>query len=92
MEPLTWDHSPATEPSRIEPDRVHIPIVTNEAYDDVVTASTPTVEFGEYVSRGTEIAEPRSNADGFSVAHHATIDGIVSDVTPREVEIRREDG
>jgi Na+-translocating ferredoxin:NAD+ oxidoreductase RnfC subunit len=88
-DPLTWDQNDhATEPVQIEPDRVHIPTVTNETYDDVVAASTPLVGFGDDVKRGEEIAKPKPNGDGFSVSHHATIDGKVADVTPREVEIR----
>ena len=91
-EPLSWDHTdPATEPVQVDPDRVHIPIVTNEAYTDTVVASTSVVAFGDHVERGETVAEPRSDSDGFSVCHHATIDGVVSDVTPREVEVRRHD-
>jgi Na+-translocating ferredoxin:NAD+ oxidoreductase RnfC subunit len=92
MEPLAWDHdNPATEPSQIDPDRVHIPIVTNETYGDTVAASEPIVEFGDRVTRGEKVAKQKQNSDGFSVSHHATIDGVVSDVTPREVEIRSHD-
>lgn len=92
QEPLSWDHNdPATDPVRLDPDRVHIPIVTNEAYADTVGSSSSLVAFGDHVERGETVARPRSEGDGFSVCHHATIDGIVSDVTPREVEVRRHD-
>ncbi len=91
IDPLTWSlDDPDTRPTSIDPDRVHIPIVTNETYDDLVTASTPTVEFGDRVSSGQPVAEPCRDGSGFSVAHHTPIDGQVSDVTPREVEVRSE--
>lgn len=89
-EPLDWsstDHS--TEPTSLEPDRVHVPIVTNETYTGLISRSEPTVEFGDMVDRGQPIADPVEEGDGFSVTHHAPISGQVSDVTPREVEIRR---
>jgi Predicted NADH:ubiquinone oxidoreductase, subunit RnfC len=90
IDPLTRSLNDAdTRPTPVDPDRVHIPIVTNETYGNLVAASTPTVEFGERVSSGQRVAEPRQSANEFSVAHHAPIDGTVSDVTPREVEIRR---
>ncbi|MFB6189749.1 MAG: NADH dehydrogenase subunit, partial [Halapricum sp.] len=90
-EPLDWagpDHR--TTPERVEPDRVHVPIVTNETYAELIARSEPTVEFGESVTEGQVIAEPVAEGRGFSVAHHAPIGGQVADVTPREVEIRRE--
>ena len=88
IEPLDWDHDdPDTEPTPVDPDRVHIPIVTNEAYADLVTGSTPLVEFGDGVSEGQLVAEPNTNGM-FSVAHHSPISGEVADVTPREVEVR----
>ncbi len=80
---------PDTDPTRLEPDRVHVPIVTNEAYRDLVAPSTATVALGDQVERGDRIADPEPQGDGFCVAHHAPIDGRVVDVTPREVEIRR---
>jgi len=90
IEPLDWDHEePDTEPTQITPDRVHIPIVTNEVYDDLVAKSRPTVEFGNDVTDGQVVATPRKEGRGFSVAHHTPIAGEVADVTPREVEVRR---
>lgn len=90
IEPLDWTRSdPATEPTTIDPSRVHVPIVTNETYGDLVDESAPLVEFGDPVAGGQPVAEPRADASGFSVAHHAPIDGEVADVTPREVEVRR---
>ena len=90
IEPLDWDHEePDTEPTQITPDRVHIPIVTNEVYEDLIAKSEPAVEFGDDVTAGQIVAEPRKEGRGFSVAHHTPIAGEVSDVTPREVEVRR---
>jgi Na+-translocating ferredoxin:NAD+ oxidoreductase RnfC subunit len=90
IEPLTWSlDDPDTVPTAVDPDRVHVPIVTNETYDDLVTASKPTVEFGDRVSEGQPVAEPHRDKSRFSVAHHTPIEGQVSDVTPREVEVRR---
>jgi len=89
-EPLTWssdDHM--KEPKPVDPDRVHVPIVTNESYTELIARSEPTVEFGDMMDRGQAVAEPDGEGRGFSVAHHAPISGQVSDVTPREVEIRR---
>jgi len=90
-EPLAWssdEHS--TEPERVDPDRVHVPIVTNETYTGLIARSEPTVEFGDMVENGEVVADPVEEGRGFSVSHHAPISGQVADVTPREVEIRRE--
>jgi Na+-translocating ferredoxin:NAD+ oxidoreductase RnfC subunit len=91
IDPLEWGRErPATEPERVEPDRVHVPIVTNETYSDLIAESEPTVEFGDPVERGQVVAEPVGQGNGYSVTHHTPIAGEVSDVTPREVEVRRE--
>jgi Na+-translocating ferredoxin:NAD+ oxidoreductase RnfC subunit len=90
-EPLNWSaDEPATQPETVDPDRVHVPIVTNETYGELVAESEPTVEFGDLVDEGQVVANPVEEGQGFSVTHHAPIAGQVSDVTPREVEIRRE--
>ncbi|MEF8782396.1 MAG: hypothetical protein V5A39_13135 [Haloarculaceae archaeon] len=90
-EPLNWSlDEPATQPEPVNPDRVHVPIVTNETYGELVAESDHTVEFGDLVDKGQVVADPGEEGRGFSVAHHAPIAGQVSDVTPREVEIRRE--
>ncbi|MES3518511.1 MAG: hypothetical protein PPP58_12700 [Natronomonas sp.] len=89
-QPLEWGReTPDKRPTTIDPNRVHVPIVTNEAYGDVIAESVPCVEFGDSVTGGEVVAEPRENASGFSITHHTPIGGVVSDVTPREVEIRR---
>jgi Na+-translocating ferredoxin:NAD+ oxidoreductase RnfC subunit len=88
-EPLTWSSDThSTEPESVDPDRVHVPIVTNETYTGLIASSRPTVEFGDTVKRGEVVADPAEEGRGFSVTHHAPISGQVSDVTPREVEIR----
>lgn len=90
-EPLEWSpDDPTKHPTQVDPDRVHVPIVTNEAYGELVAESDPTVEFGDMVERKQVLADPVEEGRGFSLAHHAPIAGQVSDVTPREVEIRRE--
>lgn len=90
-EPLTWSSDTHTkDPESVDPDRVHVPIVTNETYTGLIARSEPTVEFGDMVERGQVLADPVEEGRGFSVTHHAPIGGQVSDVTPREVEIRRE--
>jgi Na+-translocating ferredoxin:NAD+ oxidoreductase RnfC subunit len=90
-EPLEWSRDdPASEPEPVDPDRVHVPIVTNETYAELIARSEPTVEFGDRVDEGQVVADPVEEGRGFSVAHHVPMAGQVSDVTPREVEVRRE--
>jgi Na+-translocating ferredoxin:NAD+ oxidoreductase RnfC subunit len=90
-EPLAWSSDAhIKEPEPVDPDRVHVPVVTNETYDELIARSEPTVEFGDLVDKGQVIADPVEEGRGFSVVHHAPISGQVADVTPREVEIRRE--
>jgi Na+-translocating ferredoxin:NAD+ oxidoreductase RnfC subunit len=90
LDTVDWVPSdPETEPTRIDPDRLHVPIVTNERYRDLVAPSTPTVSLGDGLERGQRLADPTPAGDGFCVAHHAPVDGRVVDVTPREVELRR---
>ncbi len=90
-EPLEWSlEDPATQPTSVNPDRVHVPIVTNETYGELIAESDPAVEFGDMVEKRAVLADPVEEGRGFSLTHHAPIAGQVSDVTPREVEIRRE--
>ncbi len=90
-EPLDWSlDDPTKRPAQISPDRVHVPTVTNESYGDLIAESDHTVEFGDLVDSGQVVADPVEEGQGFSVTHHAPIAGQVSDVTPREVEIRRD--
>ena len=80
----------AVSPRRRHPDRVHVPVVTDDDYDGVAP-SRPTVGLGDTVDRGDVVAEPASGDERFSVAHHAPLAGEVVDVTRREVELRRTD-
>lgn len=89
LDSLTWSiDDPDIELTPVDPERVHIPIVTNETYGDLIAQSTPLVEYGDEVSGGQAVAEPSEDANGFSIAHHSPFAGEVSDVTPREVEVR----
>jgi Na+-translocating ferredoxin:NAD+ oxidoreductase RnfC subunit len=88
LEPLDWSlDDPDTEPSRtVLPTKTNVPIVTNDSYGDLIAPSEPVVDLGDEVSRGDPLAEPVE--DGFSVYHHASVHGEVTDVTPREIEVR----
>jgi Na+-translocating ferredoxin:NAD+ oxidoreductase RnfC subunit len=76
-----------TEPERIEPPYVRIPLITNESLEGVVARSTPVVNTGDDVSVGDRIAAPA--AEGISIPHHASIDGRVAAVTENHVTIER---
>jgi Na+-translocating ferredoxin:NAD+ oxidoreductase RnfC subunit len=75
------------EPTELEPNRVRIPRITNLAYEGFVKPSVPVVSPGDTVSTGAMIAEPHS--DGISNAQHASIDGVVADVTDTHIIIER---
>ncbi|MFB6102153.1 MAG: NADH dehydrogenase subunit [Haloplanus sp.] len=78
----TGDHE--TTPSGLDPDAVHVPLISNPSLS-VVSAADPIVTPGERVARGEMIATP---GDGISNAHHATLDGTVTEVTDTHVAIR----
>lgn len=74
----TWskgDHE--TEPSRIEPDHVHLPMLSNPAFEGVVEPSRPIVAEGETVEKGEMIAVP--SEAGISNSQHAPIGGTIQD-------------
>ncbi|AZH24552.1 NADH dehydrogenase subunit [Haloplanus aerogenes] len=79
-----WDDDHETEPTRLAPDAVGVPLVTNPAID-IVAPGEPLVSSGDRVEKREMIATP---GDGISNAHHAPIDGIVTDVTDTRVDIR----
>jgi Na+-translocating ferredoxin:NAD+ oxidoreductase RnfC subunit len=83
-----WSGDHETEPTRIEPDVVRVPLVTNPDFGGVVAASRPVVGEGAEVAEGEMIAVP--GRDGISNAQHASIDGTVTAVTDAHVEIRRD--
>ncbi|MDY6817351.1 MAG: hypothetical protein SVG88_01725 [Halobacteriales archaeon] len=90
LEQYDWSLSdPDTDPTTVQPDRVHVPIITNEEYWELVTPSTAVVERGDHVQQGDVIAKAEPRGDGFCLAHHAPIDGTVTDVTIHEIELQR---
>lgn len=82
-----WDRGHETEPQRLEPAQVRIPLITNEAYEGLVAPSEPVVDVGDTVVRGDVVARPAS--DGISNTQHASIDGAVAAVTDSHVVIER---
>lgn len=77
-----------TEPAKLEPDSVRIPLITNAAYEGLVTAGEPVVEPGEPVSEGDVVA--KRTAGSISNNQHASIDGLVSEVTETHVVLEAE--
>ena len=78
-----------TEPTAtLRPEYVRIPLISNPAFEGVVSRSEPIVDPGERVEKGEMIATPAR--DGISIPQHASIDGEVTAVTDTHVEIRRE--
>jgi Na+-translocating ferredoxin:NAD+ oxidoreductase RnfC subunit len=83
-----WDGDHETEPTEtLRPERVRVPLITNPAFEGVVAPSDPIVSTGDSVSTGEMIATPSS--EGISNPQHASIDGEVTAVTDRYVEITR---
>lgn len=88
LDAVDWDDgSHETEPATFHPDRVRIPLITNDDYEGLVDPGDPVVDPGDSVSEGDVVAEP--GADGISLPQHASIDGTVTDVTGTYVEIER---
>jgi len=86
-----WDRPGVeSEPtSRLNPDRVRIPYLTNADFTDLVAPSMPMVSVGDQVDVGDRVATPAT--DTLSVAQHASVTGTVSAVTDRYVEIQATD-
>ncbi|WP_299332485.1 NADH dehydrogenase subunit [Haloplanus sp.] len=76
------DHE--TDPTRLTPDAVGVPLVANEAIGPVAPGD-PVVSPGEEVATDEMIATP---GDGISNAHHAPIDGTVTELCDGRVDIR----
>jgi len=76
-----------TEPERIDPPYVRIPLVGNEDLTDIVSPSVPIVSPGDTVQIGERIADPAR--EGISNAQHASVDGTVTEVTETHVTIER---
>ena len=77
-----------TEPARVEPPYVRIPLTTNDSIP-IVERSEPLVEPGVTVEEGDRIADPAP--EGISNPQHASIDGRVTEVTESHVTIERRD-
>ncbi|RQG87876.1 NADH dehydrogenase subunit [Natrarchaeobius halalkaliphilus] len=89
LEERDWnDRDHETQPSVLEPETVSIPLITNAAYEGLVTPGDPVVEPGDRVSTGDVVA--RRTEDEISNNHHASIDGTVVDVTETHVVLERE--
>lgn len=82
-----WSLDDPPAPERLDPARVRVPTLPGDRFDGAVAPAVPTVEPGEAVQVGDRIAEPASAA--YSVPRHAPIDGEVTAVTDRSIEIRR---
>jgi electron transport complex protein RnfC len=76
-----------TEPVRVEPPYVRIPLITNEDLAGVVEPSQPIVSPGDAVERGDRVADPAE--EGISTPQHASIDGRVTEITDNHVTIER---
>jgi len=82
---VDWTADHETSPSTLTPDRVRVPLITNTAFEGVVSSSRPVVSDGAEVSAGEMIAMPVD--DGISNAQHAPVDGEVTAVGDRYIEI-----
>jgi len=83
-----WTGEHEQTPTRLQPDQVHIPLITNRAYEGLVAPSEPLVSVGDSVTAGDTIADP--SPDGISIARHATTDGTVTAVTGKSITIESE--
>ena len=81
----TKDHQ--KQPEELEPDHVKIPLLSNPHYRGKVQSSQPIVDTGDMVEKGQVIAIPNSN--GVSIPQHASIDGVVEEVTSSHITIER---
>jgi Na+-translocating ferredoxin:NAD+ oxidoreductase RnfC subunit len=79
-----WDDDHETTPTTLDPDAVGVPLVSNPSIGPV-SPGVPQVSPGDRVQRRDVIATP---GDGISNAHHAPIDGIVTDVSETRIDIR----
>jgi Na+-translocating ferredoxin:NAD+ oxidoreductase RnfC subunit len=79
-----WSGDHETDPTRLAPDAVGVPLVTNGGIG-VVGGGDPVVSPGDEVAAGEMIATP---GDGISNAHHAPIEGTVTAVADGRVDVR----
>jgi len=75
------------QPENIQPDIVRIPLLSNPHYRGKVQSSQPIVDSGDRVEKEQVIAIPNSN--GISIPQHASIDGVVEEVTSSHITIEK---
>ena len=86
LEARDWhDREHEVEPSKLDPDLVRIPLITNAAYEGFVAPSEPCVEPGDSVSVGDVVAEPGEGE--VAIPQHASIEGTVTGITDTHVII-----
>ncbi|MDP2343930.1 MAG: NADH dehydrogenase subunit [Deltaproteobacteria bacterium] len=78
----------AKAPTTLDVSLVRVPLVDNPAFK-AVRPALPIVKSGDKVTRGQPIA--RASNEGVSLWCHASIDGVVGEVTAASIEIRRSD-
>lgn len=88
LEAQSWERTHEESPTPIEPDSVRIPLITNAAYSGFVAPSEPIVSKGDSVSVGDRIAEPVPGE--ISNPQHASIPGVITDISDTHIEIHRE--
>jgi Na+-translocating ferredoxin:NAD+ oxidoreductase RnfC subunit len=89
LEERDWnDREHETTPAELEPDSVRIPLISNTAYTGLAEPADPIVEAGDEVETGDLVAE--RDPDAISNNQHASVDGVVADVTDTHVVIDRE--
>ncbi len=79
-----WKEGPQEkEPTRLDVDRVHVPLISNPGFAGLVAPSTPQVNEGDTVTTGDTIATI-NDAGTFSEVHHASIDGTITHIEQGE--------
>lgn len=89
LETRDWESDAhQTAPVKYSPHRVHVLLITNDAYDGLVSSSEPVVTVDDRVSEGDTIATP--SAKMISNFQHASIQGRVAEITGDRITIERE--
>lgn len=84
-----WNRSQETEPTEtLQPEYVRVPLISNPAFEGIVAPSRPIVTLGERVAKGETIAVPSD--ESISNTQHASIAGVIADVSDTHVEIAGE--
>ena len=79
----------STTPTTLAVSQVRVPLIDNPAFK-AVRPATAMVKSGDRVVRGQAIA--RANEEGVSLWCHASIDGVIAEVSERGIEIRSSPG